>query len=38
MTLRERIDFLIVTPIFGVLVGATVAMSVLSGQWFVRTI
>lgn len=34
MTLRERIDFLIVTPIFGVLVGATTAMSVLSGQWF----
>lgn len=38
MTLRERIDFLIVTPIFGVLVGATTAMSVLSGQWFVRAI
>ncbi|KAL4073952.1 major facilitator superfamily domain-containing protein [Scleroderma citrinum] len=34
MTPRERVDFVIVTLIFGVLVGATNTLSVLSAQWF----
>ncbi|KAF9227412.1 MFS general substrate transporter [Gyrodon lividus] len=34
MSPRERTDFLIVTTLFGILVGATNALSVLSGQWF----
>lgn len=38
MTLRERLDFVIVTLLFGVLVGADFALSVLSAQWFVSTI
>lgn len=34
MTLRERLDFIIDTLIFGVLVGATNALSILSAQYF----
>ncbi|KIK90790.1 hypothetical protein PAXRUDRAFT_151101 [Paxillus rubicundulus Ve08.2h10] len=34
MSPRERVDFVIVVTLFGVLVGATNALSVLSGQWF----
>ncbi|KIJ18763.1 hypothetical protein PAXINDRAFT_110383 [Paxillus involutus ATCC 200175] len=34
MSPRERVDFVIIVTLFGVLVGATNAISVLSGQWF----
>ncbi|KAG2078963.1 MFS general substrate transporter [Suillus decipiens] len=34
MTLRERLDFIINTLIFGVLVGAANALSILSAQYF----
>ncbi|KAG9316556.1 major facilitator superfamily domain-containing protein [Chiua virens] len=34
MTLHERIDFVIITLLFGVFVGATTALSTLSGEWF----
>lgn len=38
MTFRERLDFVIVTTLFGVFVGATNAFSILSAEWFVSTI
>ncbi|KAH0827810.1 major facilitator superfamily domain-containing protein [Lanmaoa asiatica] len=34
MTFHERFDFVIVTLLFGVFVGATNALSVLSAEWF----
>ncbi|KAF8554732.1 MFS general substrate transporter [Imleria badia] len=34
MTFHERLDFVIITALFGALVGATNAFSVLSGEWF----
>jgi MFS family permease len=34
MTPHERIDFVIITTLFGVFVGATNAFSVLSAEWF----
>ncbi|KAF8844366.1 MFS general substrate transporter [Paxillus ammoniavirescens] len=34
MSPRERADFVIIVTLFGVLVGATNTISVLSGQWF----
>ncbi|KIJ67994.1 hypothetical protein HYDPIDRAFT_107555 [Hydnomerulius pinastri MD-312] len=34
MAPRERADFVIISVLFGVLVGATNALSVLSGEWF----
>lgn len=38
MTLHERFDFVNVILLFGVLVGATNALSVLSAEWFVSPI
>ncbi|KAH7888728.1 MFS general substrate transporter [Phlebopus sp. FC_14] len=34
MSPRERADFVILSLLFGVLIGATDALSVLSGEWF----
>lgn len=38
MTWHERLDFVIVALLFGVLVGAENALSVLSAEWFVSTV